>query len=135
MLGQAILVAGMGALLVGCASQPRNPQPSPTVVTTSTAPAYVFTAQHAALVRSYYEDAHHGRGRGNAGLPPGIAKNLARGKPLPPGIAKQYMPNDLLIRLPAPPVGLEYVIVAGKLLLVEAATQVVRQVLLEAVFG
>jgi hypothetical protein len=29
-------------------------------------------------------------------LPPGIAKNLARGKPLPPGIAKRALPKDLL---------------------------------------
>ena len=27
-------------------------------------------------------------------LPPGIAKNLARGKELPPGIAKKAFPND-----------------------------------------
>jgi hypothetical protein len=30
---------------------------------------------------------------------------------------------------------LEYVVVAGKLLLVEVATQMVREILLEAVFG
>jgi hypothetical protein len=29
-------------------------------------------------------------------LPPGIAKNVARGKPLPPGIAKRAVPPDLL---------------------------------------
>ena len=29
-------------------------------------------------------------------LPPGIAKNLARGKPLPPGIAKKMVPVDLV---------------------------------------
>ena len=29
-------------------------------------------------------------------LPPGIAKNVARGKPLPPGIAKKVLPNDLV---------------------------------------
>lgn len=33
-------------------------------------------------------------------LPPGIAKNLQRGKPLPPGIAKKVGDNDLLRRLP-----------------------------------
>lgn len=30
-------------------------------------------------------------------LPPGIAKNVARGKPLPPGIAKRALPADLLV--------------------------------------
>ena len=29
-------------------------------------------------------------------LPPGIAKNVARGKPLPPGIAKKALPADLV---------------------------------------
>ena len=33
-------------------------------------------------------------------LPPGIARNLARGKALPPGIAKQYPPQNMLARLP-----------------------------------
>lgn len=32
-------------------------------------------------------------------LPPGIAKNLERGKPLPPGIAKKALPNDLVVTL------------------------------------
>lgn len=33
-------------------------------------------------------------------LPPGIAKNVARGKPLPPGIAKKVLPPDLLVIAP-----------------------------------
>jgi len=33
-------------------------------------------------------------------LPPGIAKNVARGKPLPPGIAKKALPADLLLLAP-----------------------------------
>ena len=35
-------------------------------------------------------------------LPPGVAKNLARGKPLPPGIAKRGLPNALTSRLSIP---------------------------------
>jgi hypothetical protein len=30
-------------------------------------------------------------------LPPGIAKNVARGKPLPPGIAKRAVPQELVV--------------------------------------
>jgi hypothetical protein len=30
-------------------------------------------------------------------LPPGIAKNVARGKPLPPGIAKRALPQELVV--------------------------------------
>jgi hypothetical protein len=33
-------------------------------------------------------------------LPPGIRKNLARGKPLPPGLQSRAVPDDLLHRLP-----------------------------------
>jgi len=32
-------------------------------------------------------------------LPPGIAKNVERGKPLPPGIAKKAIPQDLIVTL------------------------------------
>ncbi|MBL1188575.1 hypothetical protein CIV90_26360, partial [Escherichia coli] len=37
---------------------------------------------------------------GYRSLPPGIAKNLARGKPLPPGIAKKMVPSSMLHDLP-----------------------------------
>lgn len=40
---------------------------------------------------------------GYEALPPGIRKNLARGKPLPPGIAKKQVPAPVLDVLPAPP--------------------------------
>jgi len=88
------------------------------------------------VIRAWY----HGHGDavkpGKAkkkGLPPGIAKNLARGKPLPPGIAKQYLPDGLLGQLPPPPKGFERVVVDGKVLLVEIATQVIHDVLMDAV--
>lgn len=88
------------------------------------------------MIRAYYADAKPNNGRGRKrGLPPGIAKNLQRGKPLPPGIAKQHLPQNLLVRLPRPGNGIEYLVVGGKLLLVEMATQIVREVLLDAVFG
>ncbi len=88
-------------------------------------------------IRTYYSNlpSTNARGRGrNGGLPPGIARNLARGKPLPPGIAKGYLPTAVVADLPRLPSGLDYVIVAGKLLLVDAATQVVREVLLDLAF-
>jgi hypothetical protein len=87
------------------------------------------------MIRDYYAGISPGNGKGKRnGLPPGIEKNLQRGKPLPPGIAKQYLPQDLLVRLPRAGNGLEYLVVAGKLLVVEVATQVIREVLLDAVF-
>ena len=135
-----LLISALGAILVGCSSGPYA-RPSPPAATPASVPARTSTslsigAEQAAVIRAYYDDGRtaNGRGRGrNGGLPPGIAKNLQRGKPLPPGIAKQYLPPDLLAGLPPLSAGFEYVLVAGKLLLVEIATQVIHDVLLDAV--
>lgn len=98
----------------------------------------VFSDGEASIIRAYYRDHAStgngngmGKGMGKAGksLPPGIAKNLQRGKPLPPGIAKQVLPNGLIHLLPPPPRGFERIVLAGKILLVEAATQVIHDVL------
>ena len=96
-----------------------------------------MNADQAASVRAYLGSAQpeNGRGRGrNRGLPPGIAKNLERGKSLPPGIAKSYLPSHVIAELPRLPSGLDYVVVAGKLLLVEAATAAIHDVLLDIAF-
>jgi hypothetical protein len=61
-------------------------------------------------------------------LPPGIAKNLARGKPLPPGIAKRVLPGGLATRLPSYP-GHEVIIVDRDVILVDIATQVIVDIL------
>lgn len=73
-----------------------------------------------------------GRGR-SRGLPPGIAKNLARGKPLPPGIAKQSLPSALVRELPPPAPGYERVIIDGRVVLVDVATQVIHDILSDAI--
>lgn len=82
---------------------------------------------------------HHGHGwkSREGGLPPGIAKNLARGKPLPPGIAKQMrpLPPELVRELPPPPQGYERVVVDGKILLVNATTQIVSDVIANVILG
>ena len=56
----------------------------------------VFGDDERETIRDYYS----GRSVNVDTLPPGIAKNLRRGKPLPPGIAKKNLPNDLESRLP-----------------------------------
>ena len=99
----------------------------------------VFTAEEIRLIRAHYEShgGHKGTEKGKRkrkGLPPGIAKNLARGKPLPPGIAKQALPYDLRRALPPVRDGYERIVVDGKILLVEIATQIVRDVLIDIVF-
>lgn len=68
------------------------------------------------------------RHTGYSALPPGIRKNLARGKPLPPGIAKKVVPAPVLARLPVYP-GYEWRIYGSDLVLVALATAIVADVL------
>ena len=60
-------------------------------------------------------------------LPPGIAKNLARGKPLPPGIAKN-MDSRLLGHLPRYE-GYEWKQIGRDVVLVAIATGIVYEIL------
>ncbi|WP_251879436.1 anti-virulence regulator CigR family protein [Achromobacter sp. Marseille-Q4954] len=94
-------------------------QDSGVSVTLSTAGITVSTA------RSYAVQAG---ATGYGSLPPGIRKNLARGKPLPPGIAKKMVPGPMLARLPVHP-GYEWRVAGSDLILVAIATAVVADVL------
>lgn len=70
-------------------------------------------------------------------LPPGIAKNVQRGKPLPPGIAKRSLPSDLSGRLRErnPSIGdvVDAVIVGDDVAIVDAASGVVVEILKDIV--
>jgi hypothetical protein len=57
-------------------------------------------------------------------LPPGIAGNLERGKPLPSGIAKKQIPSGLQAQLPTR-AGFEVSIVGDRIVLLEASGLVV----------
>ena len=99
----------------------------------------VFTDEEIRIIHAHYRSQIGNEQKGNGkqkhkDLPPGIEKNLARGKPLPPGIAKKALPSDLVRRLPPVQDGYERIIVAGKILLIEIATQAVRDVLSDALF-
>lgn len=63
-----------------------------------------------------------------AALPPGIAKNVARGKPIPPGIAKRGVPGELSGRLRIP-TGYELQTVGTDVVLIEAGTRIIAEVL------
>ena len=65
-------------------------------------------------------------------LPPGIAKNVARGKPLPPGIAKKALPADLVRTLGSRAgAGITFSIVGDRVVAVRAGNVID---LLESVF-
>jgi len=61
-------------------------------------------------------------------LPPGIQRNLARGKPLPPGIARQLVPGRMLADLPVIS-GHEWRITGRDLVLIAIGTMVVVEIL------
>ena len=63
-------------------------------------------------------------------LPPGIRKNLARGKPLPPGIARKVAPGAFLDRLPRHQ-GYEWQMAGTDLILVSVATGVIADILMD----
>lgn len=64
-------------------------------------------------------------------LPPGIAKNLARGKPLPPGIATRNLPENLIKGLPRYD-GYEWMAAGADLILIKTASRLVADVLTNA---
>ena len=64
-------------------------------------------------------------------LPPGIAKNVARGKPVPPGIAKRGIPNALSGQLSIP-AGYELQTVGTDVVLIEAGTRIIADILKDA---
>lgn len=67
-------------------------------------------------------------------LPPGIARNVARGKPLPPGIARRGLPNDLTSQLSIPS-GYRLESIGTDVVLVSIATGIIADVLKDALRG
>jgi len=65
---------------------------------------------------------------GMRGLPPGIQRNLARGKSLPPGIARHTVPGRLLNDLPRIP-DHEWRIAGRDLILIAIGTLIVVEIL------
>ncbi|HYH22427.1 MAG TPA: anti-virulence regulator CigR family protein [Azospirillum sp.] len=61
-------------------------------------------------------------------LPPGIARNVARGKPLPPGIARKQAPAALVAQLPYCAGGLECIVLGADLLILDAVNGLIRDV-------
>lgn len=65
---------------------------------------------------------------GYKGLPPGIAKQVGRGKPLPPGIAKKVLPKEFISQLPVY-VGYEWQVSGRDLLLVAVGTAIIAEII------
>ena len=65
-------------------------------------------------------------------LPPGIRRNLARGKPMPPGLARRSPPQELQSTLTVPGT-FEIIEVGLDVLLVELATGIIHDVLMDII--
>jgi hypothetical protein len=62
-------------------------------------------------------------------LPPGLSKQLVRNGQLPPGLAYRDLPDGLRNQLPGLPPGYRYGLVDNKVLLIQAATNTILDVL------
>lgn len=62
-------------------------------------------------------------------LPPGIAKQLARNHHLPPGLEHHPLPHDLVVQLPPLQPGYHYRIVDNRVLLIQAASNLILDVM------
>lgn len=87
-----------------------------------------LSAQVVTRVRDYYAS----REVDAEALPPGIRRRVAQGKPLPPGIAKKVAPPELHSAVDLPE-GYELVEVGLDVVLVEVATNIVHDVLMDVI--
>jgi hypothetical protein len=62
-------------------------------------------------------------------LPPGIAKQLVRNGHLPPGLEYHPLPPDLIVQLPPVAPAYRYVIADDRVMLIQAATNVILDIL------
>ena len=63
--------------------------------------------------------------KGNGCMPPGQARVWMVGQPLPMGVQRYPLPGEVLVRLPLPPAGYQFVRVASDILLIAVGTGLV----------
>lgn len=124
-VGAGSLLALVGALTLAhdAAAQSRGREGAQVQV------EITFSTEEAAQIRAYFGSNPQ---PGVEALPPGIRKNLARGKPLPPGIAKKALPAQLERALPTHD-GYHRVQVGLDVFLVEVATGVIHDILMDVI--
>jgi Ni/Co efflux regulator RcnB len=101
-----------------------------------------FNDHHREATRAYYTQ-HYGNARNcppglakknNACMPPGQARKLAVGQPLPAGVVVYPVPQPVLVQLPPPPYGYRYVRVGNDVVLVQAQNHLVVDIIVN-LFG
>ena len=125
------LFIAMALILSGPALAKGKSQSKTIEVRTDNAISTAITAVERAVINDYLA-----RNRNNlpsviteaTSLPPGIAQKIERGGTLPPGIAKRSLPGGLLEQLPTRP-GQEWIVAGTDVVLIEAATNLIVDVL------
>jgi Ni/Co efflux regulator RcnB len=91
-----------------------------------------FGQRQQVVVREYYEQEYRGgkcppglAKKNNGCMPPGQAKKWSKGRPLPRDVVYYDVPQQLVVRLGAPPSGHKYVRVASDILLIAVGTAMV----------
>ena len=105
------------------AQKPARKQEKTVSVAVAAGPVTVITDIEIRTIREYYVSV----GKKPKPLPPGIAKNIARGKKVPPGIMRTRLPDDLVAKLPRRE-GYEWAIADDVILLIDVSG-IVREVL------
>ena len=88
------IVGLLAATSVSAAAQGKGKSNKPDAPAASSTPSVVVVFRDSD--RTTYRDYFRTHRITATALPPGIAKNVARGKPLPPGIAKRAVPAGLI---------------------------------------
>lgn len=147
------LIGVLAIVMIMAIDGPASAQSSGThAITGDEAMDVVFTTVEKRLIREYYGERHRERRQDDGGksgrknkknkgmppglakkesLPPGLARQLQRNGKLPPGLEKRRLPRDLETRLPPRDRRFERVVVDNDVVLIEAATNVVLDVLVD----
>ena len=94
-----------------------------------TSPAITLSVEVTTQIRAFYTSRP---ASGVETLPPGIRRRLEKGKALPPGIAKKSAPDELRVQVDLPE-GYELVEVGLDVFLVEVATSIIHDVLMDII--
>ncbi|HEY0887304.1 MAG TPA: DUF1236 domain-containing protein [Ramlibacter sp.] len=96
-----------------------------------------FSDQHRSHARDYYTQ-HYSNAKScppglakknNGCMPPGQAKKLAVGQPVPAGVTLYPVPRPVIVQLPPPPYGYRYARVGNDIVLVRNENQLIVDII------
>lgn len=95
-----------------------------------------FSDQHRVVIREYYGEQYRtgrcppGLAKKNNGcMPPGQARQLVPGQPVPAGVTLYPVPQPVIVQLPPPPYGYRYARVGNDIVLVRNENQLIVDII------